>query len=113
MPYSLSAGKELSKKKFENIMQYQKNGKDEKSKCQNLCPLCESNSNIHCASQVELYSVISLGLHFWTEEDQFVRSRYFSSRFAAQSAEVYIGAQSLHTSSDDFVLVGESDFGFG
>ena len=74
-----------------------------------LCPLCESNSNIHCASQVELYSVIPLGLHFWTEEDQFVRSRYFSSRFAAQSAEVYIGAQSLHTSSDDFVLVGELD----
>jgi hypothetical protein len=35
MPNSLSAGKELSKKKFENIMQYQKNGKDEKSKCQN------------------------------------------------------------------------------
>ena len=78
-----------------------------------LCPLCESNSNIHCASQVELYSVISLGLQFWTEEDQFVRSRYFSSRFAAQSAEVYIGAQSLHTSSDDFVLVGEFDFGVG
>ena len=78
-----------------------------------LCPLCESNSNIHCASQVELYSVISLGLHFWTVEDQFVRSRYFSSRFAAQSAEVYIGAQSLHTSSDDFVLVGEFDFGVG
>ena len=58
---------------------------------------------------MELYSLISFGLHFWTVEDQFVRSRYFSYRFAAQSAEVYIGAQSLHTSSDDFVLVGELD----
>ena len=51
---------------------------------------------------MELYSVISFGLHFWTVEDQFVRSRYFSSRFAAQSAEVYIGAQSLLKQPSDF-----------
>ena len=75
--------------------------------------MCEQLKHPYCASQVELYSLISFGLHFWTVEDQFVRSRYFSSRFAAQSAEVYIGAQSLHTSSDDFVLVGEFDFGVG
>ena len=112
MPNSLSAEKELSKKirKYYAISEKREGRKVKMSK---LCPLCESNSNIHCASQVELYSVISLGLHFWTVEDQFVRSRYFSSRFAAQSAEVYIGAQSLHTSSDDFVLVGEFDFGVG
>ena len=94
-------------------MQYQKNGKDEKSKCQNCVHYVRATQTSIFASQVELYSVISFGLHFWTVEDQFVRSRYFSSRFAAQSAEVYIGAQSLHTSSDDFVLVGEFDFGVG
>ena len=41
-----------------------------------------------------------------------ILSRFISYLLAALSAEVYIGVQSLHTSSVDFVLVGESDFEF-
>ena len=77
-----------------------------------LCPLRESNSK----STLGLPDEAALRLiwaSFWTVEDQFVRSRYVSHLLAAQSAEVYIGAQSLHTNSDDFVIVGESDLGFG
>ena len=77
-----------------------------------LCPLRESNST----STLCLPDEAALRLiwsSFWTVEDQFVRSRYVSYLLAGQSAEVYIGAQSLHTNSDDFVIVGESDLGFG
>ena len=49
----------------------------------------------------------------WTVEDQDALSRFISYLVAALSAEVYIGVQSLHTSSADSVQVGESDFGFG
>ena len=49
----------------------------------------------------------------WTVEDQDALSRFISYLVAALSAEVYIGVQSLHTSSGDFVLVGESGFEFG
>ena len=42
-----------------------------------------------------------------------VLSRFISYLVAALAAEVYIGVQSLHTSSGDFVLVGESGFKFG
>ena len=42
-----------------------------------------------------------------------VLSRFISYLRAALSADVYIGVQSLHTSSGDFVLVGESGFEFG
>ena len=49
----------------------------------------------------------------WMVENQSVQSRFIVNLFAALSAEVYIGVQSLHTSSGDFVLVGESGFKFG
>ena len=49
----------------------------------------------------------------WTVEDQDALSRFISYLVAALSAEVYIGVQSLHTSSVGSVQVGESDFGFG
>ena len=94
-------------------MQYQKTGKDEKSKCQHCVHYVRATqTSILCLPDEAALSKL-IWSSFWTVEDQFVRSRYFSSRFAAQSAEVYIGAQSLHTSSDDFVLVGEFDFGVG
>ena len=48
----------------------------------------------------------------WTVEDQDALSRFISYLVAALSAEVYIGVQSLHTSSVDSVQVGESDFEF-
>ena len=48
----------------------------------------------------------------WTVEDQDVLSRFISYLVAALSAEVYIGVQSLHTSSVGSVQVGESDFEF-
>ena len=41
-----------------------------------------------------------------------ILSRFISYLLAALTAEVYIGVQSLRTSSVDFVLVGESDFEF-
>ena len=94
-------------------MQYQKNGKDEKSKCQNCVHYVRATrTSILCLPDGIVLSNL-IWSSFWTLEDQFVRTRYFSYQFAAQSAEVYIGAQSLHTSSDDFVLVGEFDFGVG
>ena len=46
----------------------------------------------------------------WTVEDQDALSRFISYLVAALSAEVYIGVQSLHTSSVGSVQVGESDF---
>ena len=49
----------------------------------------------------------------WTVRIQYGISRFISRLLAALSAEVYIGVQSLHTSSVDSVQVGESDFGFG
>ena len=49
----------------------------------------------------------------WTVAYQCVQSRCIGCLLAALSAEVYIGAQSLHTSSGDFLLVGESGFEFG
>jgi len=48
----------------------------------------------------------------WTVEDQDALSRFISYLVAALSAEVYIGVQSLHTSSVGSVQVGESDFEF-
>ena len=45
-------------------------------------------------------------------ENQSVQSRFIVNLFAALSAEVYIGVQSLHTSSVGSVQVGESDFEF-
>ena len=41
-----------------------------------------------------------------------ILSRFISYLLAALSAEVYIGVQSLHTSSVGSVQVGESDFEF-
>ena len=48
----------------------------------------------------------------WTVEAQDALSRFISYLVAALSAEVYIGVQSLHTSSVGSVQVGESDFEF-
>ena len=48
----------------------------------------------------------------WTVEDQDALSRFISYLVAALSAEVYIGVQSLHTSSVGSVQAGESDFEF-
>ena len=54
--------------------------------------------------------VISIVSPGWTVEDQDALSRFISYLVAALSAEVYIGVQSLHTSSVGSVQVGESDF---
>ena len=72
--------------------------------------LVESNSSsVLCLPVLD----ISIWSPSWTVEDQDVLSRFISYLVAALSAEVYIGVQSLHTSSVDSVQVGESDFGFG
>ena len=77
-----------------------------------LCPLRESNSTSILCLPDEVALVNLIWSSFWTVEDQFVRPRYVNHLLAAQSAEVYTGAQFLHTSSDGFVLFGESWFGF-
>ena len=82
-------------------------------KMSKLCPLRENNSTSILCLPDEVALVNLIWSSFWTVEDQFVRSRYVNHLLAAQSAEVYTGAQSLHTSWDGFMLVVESDFGFG
>ena len=65
-----------------------------------------------CVSLFGVPLVISIMSPGWTVEDQDALSRFISYLVAALSTEVYIGVQSLHTSSVGSVQVGESDFEF-